>query len=278
MPTVQEILKASGIDDATIAALDSKVTSAFGAVLTTAEQAQQSATTAREAAELATRTQRELYDTQIAPSLDAWANEKAQKEAEIAFYRTQAEQAKAGGFVPKDAPGYVAPDPARAPNGQFVPGPNGSPQFMTPEAGLKAVSNVTWVMSEHQRLHGAPLPDEFETLVNEAVAQRMPFRDYAAKKYNFDARRSEIAQAAKQKELDAYAASKVEENNKQWAERTGGNPMVRVPQQSQFAEIRRGVDAKTVKDPLSMSREERRAATQQMIHKDLADHAAATVN
>lgn len=282
MPTVQEILKQSGLTDEQIAALDTKAVTAFSGVLTAAEQAQLSAQQAREKAELETRAQQELYSSQIAPALDAWANEKAQKEAEIAFYRTQAEQAKAGGFIPKDAPGYTPPaaDPARGADGKFVPGTNGSPVFMTPDQGIKAVSNATWAMQEHFRLYGQPMPDDFDAILQESTQQRMPFKDYVAKKYNFDAKRNEIAAARQKEHDDKIRAEAKAAADKEWAERVGGNPNVRVPVgPSQFDAIRRGVDAKTFKDPLSFgTKEERRAATQQMIAKDLADNAAATVH
>ena len=54
MPTVNEILKQSGLNDEQIAALDAKAITAFTGVLTTAEQerktAQESATKAQESA------------------------------------------------------------------------------------------------------------------------------------------------------------------------------------------------------------------------------------
>ncbi len=100
MASVRDILKQTGLTDEQITAMDAKTLSGFETVLTTAEQE-------RNAAELANRSQRELYDSQIAPALDAWGVEKAQKDAEIAFYKTQAEGARGAGFIPKDAPGYV---------------------------------------------------------------------------------------------------------------------------------------------------------------------------
>ena len=84
MPSTKEILKATGLTDEQINALDAKILSSFDTVLTTAQQE-------RDAAELASRAQRELYDTQIAPALDQWGNEKATLEATAAFYKTQAE-------------------------------------------------------------------------------------------------------------------------------------------------------------------------------------------
>jgi hypothetical protein len=259
--------------DEQINALDAKILSGFDTVLTTA-------TADREAAELAKRAQEQLYSDQIAPALDGWANEKAQKDAEIAFYRAQAEAAKAGGFVPKDAPGYKPPqqDPG---TGRFVPGANpvpGSPAYLTAQDGIKAVSNVTWVMSEHQRLFNQPLPDDFETLMNESVAQRMNFRDYVDKKYGFAAKRQEIA-TAKQKEHDDKIAKDTETRiRKEYAEAGGNNPNVRTGLPSQFDKVKAATAAGTRKDPLTMGAEERRAQTRANIHTELNDNAAATIN
>ena len=174
--TVAEILKESGLSDEQIKALDAKAVSAFTTVLSTAQTAEQAAASAKEAAETASRAQRELYDNQIAPSLDAWATEKANLEAQAAFYRTQNEQARAGGFVPKEAPGYTPPaanpnpnpNPAdRGADGRYVAGQNpvpGSPGYLTQAEAFKALSNAQWVQNEYFRLFKEPMPDDFESL------------------------------------------------------------------------------------------------------------------
>src|SRR2546430_9079168 len=108
MKTVEEILRESGLTDEQIKALDAKVLTGVTTVLSTANQAQ-------EQAELARRAQAQQYDSEIAPALDNWANDKARIEAQLAFYKMQAEQAKAGGFLPADAPGTPVPPAAPAP-------------------------------------------------------------------------------------------------------------------------------------------------------------------
>lgn len=282
--TVEEILKQSGMTDDQIKALDAKVVSGFSTVLTSAATAQQSAVAEKEAAELAKRAQKELYDTQIAPALDNWAIESAQLKAEREFYRTQAQEAKNGGFIAKDAPGYVAPtQPLRDDGGKFVPGGNpvpGSPAYLTKNEGIAAVSNVTWVMSEHQRLYDTPMPDDFETLMNESIQAHRPFREHVALKYKFNEKKQAVAEARQKERDDKIRADAVAANNKEWAEKVGNNPMVRTPQQSQFGELRKGVDAGQRKDPLMMTREQRRASTRQSIQSDIAatDNGGATVN
>jgi hypothetical protein len=284
MATIAEILKATGMSDAEIAGLDARVMTAATSVLSTAEQAEKSAREHREAAELADRSQKDLYANKIAPALNDWGNEKARIEAERAYYKTQAESAKAAGFIATDAPGYVAPpagDPTRAPNGTYIAnagGVPGSPAFMTKEEGFKAVSNATFVISEHMRLYGTPAPDDVETLVAEATQQRMPFRDYAAKKYNFDGKKAEIAAAAQKERDDKIRAEATAERDRYYAERQGSNPMVRPGEQSHYAELRKGIDSKQLKDPLSMSKEERSQQTSALIQKELVDNAAAAVH
>ncbi len=277
--TTREILKQTGLSDAQIDALDTKVLGGFDTVLTTAAQAEKSAREAKEASELAQRAQQQLYDTEIAPSLDRWANEKAEADRMVAFYRAQAESAKAGGFLPKDAPGYVPP--ARDGEGKFVPGANpvpGSPAYLTAQDGIKAVSNVTWVMSEHQRLFGQPLPDDFETLMNESLQARMPFRDYTDKKYGFSTKRAEIT-ANKQKEHDDNIRKETEAKlRKEYAEAGGNNPMVRQGITSQFDKVKAAEKTGQRHDPLKMNADQRRQQTRQVIQAELQDNAAATIN
>lgn len=286
--TVAEILKQSGMTDADIAALDQRVMAGVTTVVNSATQLEAKAAQDRAAAELADRAQKQLYSEKIAPALNEWGNEKVTLEAQLAFYKTQAEAAKVAGFIAKDAPGYVAPagagaggDPGRGGDGRYVPnggGVPGSPAFMTKEQGMAAVSNATWVISEHMRLHGAPAPDDIETLAREADAQRMPFRDWASKKYNFEGRKAEIV-ATKQREHDDAIRKETEAaRDKYWSEQRSSNPMVRPGEESHFSKLRAGIDAKKLKDPLMMSKAERHAQTSQLINTDIAENASASVH
>lgn len=261
--------------DDQITALDANVVKGFESTLTAATQAQ-------EAAELARRAQEDQYSGTIAPALDAWGVEKSQKDAEIAFYRTQAESAKASGFIPKDAPGYVAPQPGqRSVNGQFVANGNpvpGSPSGIGADQMFKGISEAMWLSTEHQRLHGSPFPDDFESIVRESANNHQSLRDYATKKYGFEAKRTEIA-AAKQKEHDDKIRQETTDAlNKEYAERYGSNPNVRTPIQSDFSTLKKAQNAGTVKDPLTMNEGERRAYTRELIHKDISDRQNSPVN
>lgn len=165
MPTVKEILKASGFTDEKIAEMDAAAMTAFGNVLTEAQTERTSATAAqakadadfkaateavakaekerkdaiaaREEAQLAQRSNVEFYEQKIVPGLTSWEEEKTRLENErvqalsqAAFYKTQNDGAKSSGFIPADAPGYVPPatnEPKRDANGQYVAGGGGTP-------------------------------------------------------------------------------------------------------------------------------------------------------
>lgn len=284
--TVQEVLKQTGMTDEQIAALDSKVVAGFTTVLSTATQAETAAAAAKEAAELAQRAQQELYRDQIAPALDNWATEKANKDAEIAFYRTQMESARSAGFIPRDAPGYTAPatqnpgvnvpqqDPA---TGRFVPGANsvpGSPAYMTPQQTYAAVTNATWLINEHMRLHGAPLPDEIDTVLKEANDRRLDFRTYAAQKYKFDDKRAEIAANAQKAHDDKIRAEVAAAKDKEWAEKVGNNPNVRTPVVSSYADVAKAVASGQRKDPLTLTEAQRREQTRDYITTAIAQQTA----
>lgn len=279
--SVAEILKETGLNDEQIAALDAKAIQGFTAVLSTATAAEQAAATAREEAERAQRAQRDLYDGQIAPALDGWATEKANLEAQVAFYRTQNEQARAGGFVPKEAPGYTPPnaDPnaTRGPDGRYVAGGNpvpGSPKYLTQEEALAAFASTSYVQNEYFRLYKEPFPDNILDVAREAGEQHLDIKAYADRKYKFPEKRSEITAARQKEHDDGIRAETAKAKDKEWAEKVGSNPNVRVAESSRFSNLTAGVKSGEVKDPLSMSREERHRATQGMIQKDIASNQA----
>jgi hypothetical protein len=278
--TVEQVLKESGLADEAIKALDQKVMQGLSTVLTAATSAEQAAAAARQEAERAQRAQQELYDQQIAPALDAWASEKANLEAQAAFYKTQNEQARSGGFVPKDAPGFTAPQPQRAPDGRYVAGANpvpGSPQYITQEQAYKALTNANWVQNEYFRLFKEPIPDEIENLLKEATDNHLDFRTYASRKYKFDEKKSEIASAKQKEHDDKIRQETAAAKDKEWAEKVGSNPNVRVAVSSGFSNLSKAVKAGEIKDPLTMSSEERHRATSSMIQKDISEQNSQTV-
>lgn len=310
--TVEEVLRQSGFTEEQIKALDPKAISAFSGVLSTAEKERHEATTARDAAELAQRSNVDFYENKIAPSLTAWEEEKQRYEndraraaAEAAFYRTQAEEAKKGGFIATDAPGFdvnkfVPPNPGVQPRdgqGRYVanvPGSTpGSPTFFDVnrvyERAGDAVSILTDIQWEHQRLFNQPLPISPSELVKQADAVKLDPKTYAARTFNWDARRlqmrdeeekqkaSKIAAEAvapweaKVKEIEEKGKKDLAENDRKWAERAGSNPDIRPSAPSKYSDINRGIRENTIPDPLALNETQRRQLTSQMIRKDIAE-------
>jgi hypothetical protein len=332
MPTVQEVLKQSGLTDEQITALDAKAISAFTGVLTTAEQerqaAQQAAAKAEqerkaamesvekaeqerkaaaealEAQEVRKRSNDQFYEESIVPALNNWGNEKTQKDAELAFYKTQLESAKATGFIPTEAPNYQ-PQPAAAQaapqrdaQGRYIAGAQGgtpgSPTFTMEAIDQRlgnGISNIGWAMQEYQRLTGGQfLPDSFDKLAEEATNSRLPFRDYVARKYDFTGKQAEIQRKqqeehdtkvrqeasapfeAKLKEAEAAKQKAIEETDRKWAEKIGSNPDVHIAQPSRFADVARAVKANERPDPLNLNEQQRRQATSQAIRQEVVEH------
>jgi hypothetical protein len=268
MPTVAEILRQTGLTDEQIQGLDPKVVTGFETVVTSAAEAQSKA-------ELAQRAQEAMYAEQIAPALDKWGNDEANLRAQVAFYKTQVEAGKAAGFVPLEAPGFQT----RSENGQFVAGANpvpGSPdqvvQLRTELAG--AFSDSMWAMQEYQRLNSKFLPDDVMQLVREAQSQRLPFRDYVERKYDFSGRRTAIQAEEQKKHDDAIRAEVGAQKDREFTEKYGNNPNIRAAEPSRFSTLERAVKEGQRPDPLSFgSAEQRRANTRSAIQAEMAENA-----
>jgi hypothetical protein len=270
MPTVEEVLKASGFTSEQISALDQKAVGAFSTVLTEATQA-------REAAELAQRSNADFYENQIAPSLVNWDAEKSKYDAELNFYRSQNQSLRDNGFLPADA----AYQPRDA-GGRYVAGvpgsTPGSPTFDVNKVYQRAgdaiglLSDIQW---EHQRLFNQPLPMSPSELVRQADAVKLDPRTFAARQFGWDQKRQEVAKAEQEKHDDAIRREATEAAQKAFAERYGSNPDMRVATHNpKLADISRAVRAGTRVDPLSMNESERRNATKAMIRDDLNEQAS----
>jgi hypothetical protein len=187
--TVAEVLTESGWTPEMIAALDAKANEGFTKILSTAEQMQ-------EQAALTQRAINEKLANEINPALDKWATDEARLKAEAAFYREQAQAAKANGFIAADAPGFTGA-PAHGADGKFVAGGNqvpGSPDFKAFSSQVgQAIGNLADLQWKYRTLYGSEMPESPTKLAEEATAQRMSILDYAAKKYNFAAKEQEIS-------------------------------------------------------------------------------------
>ncbi len=264
--TVAEVLKESGLTDEQIAALDAKVITGVTQVLSTATQT-------LEQAELAKRAQENQFVNEIAPALDGWANKEANLTAERDYYKSLAEKAKTGGFV-AEVPPFKAAEATRGADGKFVSGANpvpGSPAYVTQREAYQMVASTNWAVTEYMRLHSGQVPpDDLETLNAEAVAQHMPFRAYVEKKYDFSAKREKIKADEQKKHDDAIRLEATEKVNKEWAEKVGNNPNVRIAETSRFSTLEKAVKSGERGDPLKMTPEQRHSATRQAIQKEIA--------
>ena len=275
-----------------------------------AERDRQAAKAAQDAAELAQRSNIDFYENSIVPGLTGWEAEKkaletkaANEAALAAFYKAQNEGARSAGFIPTDAPAFTpsAEQPRNA-SGQYVSGAPGStpgsPTFMDPSqiAGrigdvAGAITDIQW---KFQTLYGKPLPVAPSELIRQADAQKLSPMDYAARSFNFVAREKEIAEKAKQDHDAAIASAAIAEKEKEWkaereklladqaakerlrAEQVGSNPEIRqAPGSSRFAEVARAVKEGTLPDPLKMTDAQRRSATRQQIHSEIAERETA---
>lgn len=340
MPTVAEVLAQSGFTKEQIEAIDKKQLQAFETILTESTSAAQKAEAERKAAaEAAARAEEErkaaaaaldrvqlegrsnvdFYETKIVPGLTGWQNEKndlasrlANAEALAAFYKTQNEKAREGGFVAADAPVFTPPAPpagqvtppapTRGPDGRYVAGPSGSPVFeggFDPEAFKREAADATIELEnlrwKYAQLYGgAPMPIAPSVLVQQANAQKLSVTDYASRIFNFQQKEQEAAAAAQKahddkiaqdaiaaKEAEHQAAIKKIQDEFAAKERArieggGNNPDLRTPPgASKFAEVRKAVAEGTRPDPLKMTDAERRAATRKMIHTEIAERETA---
>jgi hypothetical protein len=271
--TVEEILRQAGYTDEQVRALDQRTIVAFGGVLTEAQQA-------REAAELAHRSNIDFYENKIAPSLTQWDEEKsriegdrANERAELAYYKAQNEAARQSGFIAADAPGYQPRDNS----GRYVAGvpgaTPGSPVFNVEQVYQRAgdaigvLSDIQW---EHERLTGEKMPISPSELVRQADSVKLHPREYASRHFHWEERRQE-KQKQEQEKHDSQIRREAETaRDKIWAERTGSNPDLRLGMSSRYSDAARAVRAGTRVDPLTLNDQERSRATRAAIREDLA--------
>lgn len=281
MPTIQEVLRQTGLTDEQIAALDTKVVQGFTTILSTAEQKEAAAQQAQATVELNQRKINDYMANEVTPALNNWANEKTTYEAKLAAYSKAFEEAKSSGFVPPDfVIGSPTSDgqPARNAQGQFVAGQNavpGSPAFdvnrFRSDAGA-FMGTMLDLQHKYQALFGTIMPDSPTALIREAADQHMDPVTYAAKKYNFAGREQEVA-TKKQQDLEAkIRADAIAERDRYHAERTA-NPALRQAEASAFSDIRKAVNDKSRPDPLMQTKEERHRTTLENIGRDIAEKA-----
>jgi hypothetical protein len=268
MPTVNEVLKSSGLTDEQIAALDAKVVAGVTQILSTADQTLADAQREKRAVA-------ETFEKEINPALNKWANDSASLTAERDYYKTLAEKAKEGGFTPNVEP-FKPPVAERGADGKFVAGAPGatpgSPTFVADlrkEAGA-AIGSMLDLNWKYQSLYGQPMPDSPTSLIAEAQAQRMNPIEYAAKKYDFAGKEKAKKDAEQKAHDDAIRKEASDAKDKEWAEKTGNNPMMRQAETSRFSEVAKATKEGKRPDTMTMTPDQRRDFTRQQIHKEIA--------
>lgn len=265
MPTVAEVLKTAGLTDEQITALDAKVVAGFDGVLTAAQAD-------RDAAELASRSAKQLFDEQITPALNTWGSEKANLEARAAYYEKLAVGAKDGGFVPEVVP-FKPVEGTRNEKGEFVAATPGSPDMKKFEqqvvGGIGALADLQW---RHRKLFGEEMPMSPTDLLAEAEVNKMPFPQWAARKWDYDGKQKSIDTAKAQAHEEGIRKEERAKVEREFAEKApgNGNPNITRGLVSNYAELKKGIADGQRADPLKMSEAERHRATQEGIRQDMA--------
>lgn len=276
--TWREILKEKGHTDEQIKAIETAVgtsSALFDEIIASADQA---ATAAQARLQEATEKEKkinEFWDQTATPKINAAYSDVAKAQAEAAFYRTQAEEAKKLGFIKADAPGFVDPkanpNPNPNPNPGFVPNANpvpGSPQFMTVEQGMDALAGVSYLLTEHQRLFGEPFPGNLRELTAEASKRGKNAKDIWEEKYNVPKKREELAAAAQKAHDDKIRAEEAEKVRREMADKYG-NENTR-PQGISMHPRYAGTDAAGKPDKLAWTKQDRGQQLRDRIKEQVA--------
>jgi hypothetical protein len=279
MPTVQEILKTSGLIDEVIAGLPKEAVAAFGGILTDAEtKVQTAAQQASEAAEL--RRQAELDRKDIQKYVDDYSlslNKQGSLQAKYDAVVAYVDSLKAQGFDVK-LPVDVAPSSEKKP---VVPGSPAIGGNAVDEGKiLGRVGNVMsqWLdaNNEHIRLYGVPVPDPSTNIAEEAARARKPVGEYMAEKYKFRERQAAKEREAYDARVAADVKAKVDEQLRVEAEKRGSNPNLRAGESSRASHVPKLKTEEFHKGDGFQPKRQRESRMLENLHKDLeAIHSAA---
>ena len=276
MATWKDILKQKGQTDEQIKAIETAVGTSgalFDQIMSDAQAANDRAATVLAEAQQKEKTVNEFWEKTATPKINEAYSAQTKAEAEAAFYRTQAEEAKKVGFLPANAPGYVAPvvNPnPNNPNPTFQPGTSGSPtapQYMTQAEAYNALIGVAELMSEHQALFNEPLRN-FGELTQEAQKTGSKAKDVWAKKYNVEGKRQEIAAAAQKAHDDKIVEETRQKVTKEMADRYGSETTR--PMRPSLASQYVPKDATGRPDKLAWADPKRKDNFREQIHQQVA--------
>lgn len=237
MADIRAYLAEQGLNEEEIAAIvgNAKATAAMSAALAKHT----------EGTEALTRAEAEKADT-----LKYWTDKT--QEIQTGVNRLTAAEKRAA-TAESDAARIRAYNKSLADQGYDVPkemyeGGSGTvtpaePKYMTREDFDKAARgtapdlvSLTALSNEYYSLFGKPYV-EVESDYAEAQRAGKGLRDYARSKYNFDGKKTEMAQAADQKRIDEIVSEKMKTREAELVAKYGSNPDMRTPMPSKFDKL-----------------------------------------
>lgn len=237
---VRAILKARNLSDEDITALTTK--SEYTTLLESFIKEAEDGKTSYQKAQEIERNLKTWNETQVVPYVRGADERVAKTEAKLAAATAHMKALKEAGYeIPDsyfDAPPAVTP--AKVESGY-------DPKEFDKKIYDGAMTNMALVSlsNRHRKLVGdeLDLESEFQDFERNKRPQET-LRTYVARKYDHEGLQAKSAQAAEQKKLDDYAATKVQEEKAKWAQSNGVNPETRNPKSSRFDQIAAEPDRK----------------------------------
>jgi len=234
--TLEQLLKEKGQTDDQIKNILSTLGPARDVFESELREADRKNTEAQAA--LASATEKEtridkFWKEEATPQINTWSSEVASAKAREAFLRTQVDEAKKQGFIAAELPGdggaaaaaaggaAAAAAAAAGGNGHRAnPNSNEVPGSPSMSEILNAITTVSRLEGEHQKLFGEPLIDLPE-IMEEARKTGRKAIDVWATKYKVQERRDTIAREAKEKETAELTKTIETKVRKEYAEKYG---------------------------------------------------------
>ncbi len=246
---LRDILKEAGQTEEqinSIVATLGPATSLFETTLQAAEQKETAAAAQLADAEKKTKDLNDFWNTKATPEINEAFSRATAAETRAAALQAERDQLRESasryGFLPAEtAEEKTAREakergaaPVIVPGTNVVPGSPGAAAGFTETQIIDAIATSSYLMTEHQRLFGEPLPD-LRAIINEAGRVKRKAEDVWNEKYGVPKKREELAAAAKAAERETIRKEEHEKVAREYAEKYGHEgtaPMVpsRFPQ------------------------------------------------
>lgn len=233
---IRAILKARGLDDTQAEGLISNP--AYSSLLEAFVKEAEDGKTAYQKAQEVEQNLKTWNETQVVPYVRAADEKVAKREAELAAMRTHMKSLKDSGYDIPDA--YL--DASQAAPVTPKTDPSGLTKDDLDKRAMDiAKTNMALVSlsNRHRGLTGQEL--DLDTEYSDFEANKRPnenLRGYIARKYDHDGLTQKRTAEAKQKELDDYAETKVQEATAKLKKVDGANPETRNPRTSKWDAVR----------------------------------------